>query len=92
MNANTPVIIEAAINGGSSKRRNPNVPRDADEIIEDTYRCLDAGASIIHAHNSNYQLTGKEAADDYLAAWRIILQERPVAGTAEVWFVSLLNV
>ncbi len=85
MSGETPVIIEAAINGGSSKRRNPNVPREPSEIIEDTYRCLDAGASIIHAHNSDYQLTGQAAADDYLAAWRVILRERP--GT--LWYPTL---
>lgn len=85
MSTDIPVIIEAAINGGSSKRRNPNVPREPAEIIEDTYRCLDAGASIIHAHNSDYQLTGQAAADDYLAAWRVILEERP--GT--LWYPTL---
>ena len=85
MTVDTPVIIEAAINGGSSKRRNPNVPREPSEIIEDTYRCLDAGAAIIHAHNSDYQLTGQVAADDYLAAWRVILEERP--GT--LWYPTL---
>ena len=85
MSTDTPVIIEAAINGGSSKRRNPNVPRAPSEIIEDAYRCLDAGASIIHAHNSDYQLTGKEAADDYLAAWRVILEERP----GMLWYPTL---
>ena len=46
----TPVIIEAAINGGSTKRRNPNVPREPEEIIADAYACLDAGAAIIHVH------------------------------------------
>lgn len=85
MSTDIPVIIEAAINGGSSKRRNPNVPREPVEIIEDAYRCLDAGASIIHAHNSDYQLTGQAAADDYLAAWRVILEERP--GT--LWYPTL---
>jgi uncharacterized protein (DUF849 family) len=81
MTIDTPVIIESAINGGSSKRRNPNVPREPSEIIEDT----DAGAAIIHAHNSNYQLTGRAAADDYLAAWRVILEKRP--GT--LWYPTL---
>ena len=38
----TPVVIEVALNGGSTKRRNPNVPRTPDEIISDTYSCLDA--------------------------------------------------
>jgi len=80
-----PVIIEAAINGGSSKRRNPNVPREPSEIIEDTYRCLDAGASIIHAHNSDYKLTGKAAANDYLQAWRVILERHPDA----LWYPTL---
>jgi 3-keto-5-aminohexanoate cleavage enzyme len=80
-----PVIIEAAINGGSSKRRNPNVPREPSEIIEDTYRCLDAGASIIHSHNSDYSLTGPAAADDYLAAWRTILEARPDT----LWYPTL---
>ena len=85
MTTGTPVIIEAAINGGSSKRRNPNVPREPSEIIEDTYRCLDVGAAIIHAHNSDYALTGQAAADDYLEAWRVILEERP--GT--LWYPTL---
>ena len=85
MSSETPVIIEAAINGGSSKRRNPNVPREPSEIVDDTYRCLDAGASIIHAHNADYQLTGKAAADNYLEAWRVILDERP--GT--LWYPTL---
>ena len=49
------------------------------EIIEDAYRCLDAGASIIHAHNSDYQLTGQAAADDYLAAWKPVFEKRPAA-------------
>ena len=85
MSIETPVIIEAAINGASSKRRNPNVPLTPTEIIEDTYRCLDAGASIIHAHNSDYQLTGTEAANDYLKAWRVILRERPDT----LWYPTL---
>jgi uncharacterized protein (DUF849 family) len=80
-----PVIIEVAINGGSSKRRNPNVPRTAAEVIEDTYRCLDAGAAIVHAHNSDYGLNGREAAEDYLTAWRGILAERPET----LWYPTL---
>ncbi len=47
----TPLIIEAAINGGTPKERNPNVPRTPAEIAEDGLRCLEAGASIIHNHN-----------------------------------------
>ena len=71
------VIVEVALNGGKPKHRNPNVPREPDEIIADTFRCLDAGASIIHAHNRDFALTGRAAADDYLLAWRVILDQRP---------------
>ena len=81
----TPVIIEAAINGGSSKRRNKNVPREPTEVIEDAYRCLDAGAAIIHAHNSDYALTGRAAADDYLLAWRTVMYSRPDT----LWYPTL---
>ncbi len=73
----TPVIIEAAINGIGKKTRNPNIPRSGDEIRADTLACLDAGASIIHAHNSSLRLVGQAAVDDYLDPWHGILEERP---------------
>lgn len=74
-----PVIIEAAINGTAPKSRNPNIPRTPDEIRIDTLASLNAGAGIIHAHNSDIRLVGRPAADDYLEAWRPILEERPDA-------------
>ena len=77
MTAADPVIIEAALNGGSSRRRNPNVPREPAEIADDALACLDAGAAIVHAHNRDFFLTGRAAADDYLEAWRPVLAERP---------------
>lgn len=80
-----PVIIECAINGGTSREKNPNVPRTPGEIVADTLRVLDAGASLIHAHNSDYQLTGEAAASDYLAAWRPILAQRPDT----LWYPTL---
>jgi uncharacterized protein (DUF849 family) len=46
-----PVIIEAALNGGTPKVRNPRVPRTIDEIVEDAFACMDAGAAIVHNHN-----------------------------------------
>ena len=57
-----PVIIEAAINGNGTKKRNPNIPKEPEEIIEDAFACLDAGAAIIHAHNRSYNLVREEAA------------------------------
>jgi uncharacterized protein (DUF849 family) len=78
-NADTPVIIEVAINGTGPKSRNPHIPRSPDEIRADALACLDAGAGIIHAHNADIRLVGQAAADDYLAAWRYILDKRPDA-------------
>ncbi len=72
-----PVIIECAINGATRKTRNPHVPRTAAEVRAEVGPCLQAGAAIIHAHNEEFRLTGREAADDYLAAWRPLLQEHP---------------
>jgi 3-keto-5-aminohexanoate cleavage enzyme len=72
-----PVIIECAINGVTSLEKNPHVPRKPTEIVDDTFRALDAGASVIHAHNSEIALAGEEAARDYCAAWIPILARRP---------------
>jgi len=73
----TPVIIEVAINGETRPERNPHVPREPDAILRDVDRCLDAGAALIHAHSGDIRLTGRAAADLYLAAWRPILDQRP---------------
>jgi uncharacterized protein (DUF849 family) len=83
--AQTPVVIEAAINGETRPDRNPNVPRKPEEIVADVQRCLDAGASVIHAHNDDIRLVGREAADRYLAAWRPILEARPDT----LWYPTL---
>lgn len=79
------VIIECAINGETQPDRNPNAPRTPEEIIADVFQCLDAGASVIHAHSDDIRRTGREAADAYLAAWQPILAERP--GT--LWYPTL---
>jgi uncharacterized protein (DUF849 family) len=73
----TPVIIEAAINGLTKPSRNPHVPLAPDDIRADALRCVDAGAAIIHAHNHDIMLNGEPAAAAYLAAWRPLLTERP---------------
>jgi uncharacterized protein (DUF849 family) len=73
----TPVIIEAAVNGATQPEKNPQVPIGAEAIERDVLGCLDAGASLIHAHNDSIFKTGRDAADDYLAAWRPILEARP---------------
>lgn len=72
-----PVIIEAAVNGETRPERNPHVPRQPEAIVADVLSCLDAGATLIHAHSDDIRKTGREAAERYLAAWRPILAERP---------------
>jgi uncharacterized protein (DUF849 family) len=75
----TPVIIEAAINGVTSKARNPHVPRVPEEIAADGLRCLEAGAAIVHNHLDEFSLDGPAAAERYLAGWRPLLAARPDA-------------
>ena len=58
----TPVILEAAINGMTTKDKNPKAPTSHAEIERDALLCYELGATIVHAHNSDIGLTG-EAAD-----------------------------
>jgi uncharacterized protein (DUF849 family) len=78
----TPLVIEAAINGVTSKRRNPNVPRSTDEIAADAIACLDAGAAIVHNHTDDGVLgtgTVRHASRPYLEAWAPVRVEQPNA-------------
>ncbi len=75
----TPVIIEAAINGATPKSRNPHVPITAAEIAADALACLDAGASIIHAHCNPVGGPDDEVAERYLESFRLVWAERPDA-------------
>lgn len=74
-----PVIIEAAINGATPRSQNPHVPRTADEIAADALACLEAGASIIHAHCDPVGGPDEEVAERYLMAFRPVWAERPDA-------------
>lgn len=45
------VIITIAPTGGmANKKQNPNLPTQPKEIAEDTYRCYNAGASVVAVH------------------------------------------
>ena len=74
-----PVIIEAAINGGTTKEQNPNVPRLPEEIAVDALECFAAGAAIVHNHIDRFDIDDDEAAERYLEGWRPIFAERPDA-------------
>src|SRR4051794_35663875 len=80
-----PVLIEAAINGGTTRDRNPNVPVTPHEIRSDAMRCFDAGATIVHAHNDDIRLTGMDAAARYLEAWAPLLAAHPDV----LWYPTL---
>lgn len=77
----TPVIIEAAINGNTTKSVNPAVPRSPAEIAECGLECLDRGAAIVHNHNDEPNVGGPVRHDPapYIAAWTEILAMRPNA-------------
>jgi uncharacterized protein (DUF849 family) len=83
--ADRAVVIEAAINGETRPEKNPHVPRTPEAIARDALACLRAGASIVHAHNRDIRLWGRDAADAYLAAFRPVLRERPDA----LWYPTL---
>ena len=75
----TAVIVEAAINGTTTKQRNPHVPRQPEEIAEDALACLAAGAAIVHNHVDKVLVPGPEAAARYLEGWAPVLAARPDA-------------
>ena len=87
MSGNESVIIEVAINGSTKPERNPHVPLAPPAIRADAARCLDAGASIIHAHNHDITLCGDAASDPYIAAWQPLLEDRPDA----LWYPTLTS-
>jgi uncharacterized protein (DUF849 family) len=75
----TPVIIEAAINGATTKAANPNVPKSAEEIAAEALSVLAAGAAIVHAHCDPIGGPDEEVAERYLEAFRPVWAERPDA-------------
>lgn len=77
--ANEPVIIEAAINGGTTKEQNPNVPRAPEEITADALDCIAGGASIIHNHISAFGRGAEASAEEYWKGWEPVYAERPDA-------------
>jgi len=74
-----PVIIEAAINGVTSKQQNPKVPRTPIEIANDALRCLAGGATIVHNHVDVVMVDGPTAAAHYLEGWRPVWEVIPDA-------------
>src|ERR1700724_1204630 len=57
------VWIEAALNGGWTRERQPTIPISPDEIVADGIAAAQAGAAIIHLHA--YDMTTGRQRDDY---------------------------
>ena len=73
--ARVPVIIEAAINGGTRRERQPHLPLTSSETAADGLECLAAGAAIVHQHDGP---RGADA-DLSLECYRTILASYPQA-------------
>ncbi|TFH22511.1 MAG: 3-keto-5-aminohexanoate cleavage protein [Myxococcales bacterium] len=79
------VIIEVALNGVTSKQKNPNVPRAPAEVSADAIACFEAGATIAHSHNTSMIEDPREIAEEYVAQWRPVLDTCPDA----LWYPTL---
>ncbi len=79
--AETPLIIEASLNGVVTKKQNPNVPYSDEEIVEQAIACMEAGAALIHNHTEDpvFGGPGYMDAERYASAWRKLLKIRPDA-------------
>jgi uncharacterized protein (DUF849 family) len=77
--ANTPVILECAINGGTTKAKNPLAPGTVAEQTAEVIKCLDAGATIIHTHSNQPNEDLKLAAQPYMEAYKPVWKKHPHA-------------
>lgn len=71
------MILEVALNGVTSRRRNPHVPATVEEHATDALACVDEGATIIHTHAPNLVVGAEEAAEQYATAFRPVVEEHP---------------
>lgn len=76
---NTPVILECAINGSTTKERNPLAPETVEEQVAETSKCLDAGATIVHTHSNQPNPDPKIAAQFYMDTYKPIRKKYPHA-------------
>jgi uncharacterized protein (DUF849 family) len=71
------VMIEVALNGVTSPRRNPRVPATVETQAADALACIDAGATIIHTHAPDLVVDAESAAAQYADAFRPAVEQRP---------------
>ncbi len=76
---NTPVILECAITGSTTKAKNPLVPETPSEQAAEIIRCLDAGATIVHTHSNQPNKDVRKAARAYMEAYKPVWKKHPYA-------------
>jgi 3-keto-5-aminohexanoate cleavage enzyme len=72
-----PVIIEAALNGITSRRHNPDVPMSPEELAAVAIECIDAGATVVHTHVPDPTARPEARTEQYAECYRAVLAERP---------------
>ena len=72
-----PVVIEAALNGVTSRKMSPHVPITPEEQAKDALTCVDAGATVIHTHTHDFTASPEDAAEAYAAAYRPVVDAHP---------------
>ena len=73
----TPVILEVAITGSTTKKINPTAPETVAEITTEMINCLDAGATIVHVHSNKPSTDVKAAAQSYIDAFTPVREKHP---------------
>ena len=75
----TPVILECAINGSTTKAANPLAPETLEEQTAEIIRCLDAGATIVHSHSNQPNEDPEIAAQAYMEVYKPVWEKHPHA-------------
>ena len=74
-----PVILEVAISGSTTKAVNPLAPETTNELSAECIKCLDAGATIVHAHTNQPSQDVNAAAQAYIDVFKPVREQHPYA-------------
>ncbi len=75
MTASQPVVLEVALS--TRPDRNPHAPRTLEQATEQGLACIDAGASIVHMHLPDLNVSAREACEQYLQCFRPWFERDP---------------
>ena len=71
----TPVVLESAINGTTTKKKNPHAPETVQEHVDEMMRVLDAGATIAHNHSNQFHEDPEQTAQFYAEVYRPVREK-----------------